>query len=358
VDFGSIGLWRYDGSFTRLGKVNAEGVYGIGGEAYVDLGSAGLHQAVRGLLWNDSDVEGSPLSAAVVSNASHGSVVVQPDGSFTYTPEAGFVGTDSFTYKVNDGMLDSAPATVNITVLPLSGANLMASRAPEGAMEATSSLAEAELEAITAEAIERWTETLSLDSTAQALLSRVSIEIVDFSDLTLGRAVEDTVLIDVDAAGYGWYVDTTPADDVEFGLTPGELELMAAGTSPALGRMDLLTVVMHELGHVLGYDDLDPSVGALMSGSLDAGVRRLVDGGSNQVSPVTETDGHRSLVSMERIPNRHDSDKPVEKKEAKVQNSWLMEFLIEGGVRQYNPFEPTEKIQVKIGDHTGGKKYH
>ncbi len=50
---------------------------------------------------------GDPLKAVLVTNVSHGVLVINADGSFTYTPAANFNGTDSFTYKVNDGLADS-----------------------------------------------------------------------------------------------------------------------------------------------------------------------------------------------------------------------------------------------------------
>lgn len=72
--------------------------------------------AAQGLLVNDTDVDGDPLTVVGVSDVTHGTLVLNADGSFTYTPAAGFVGTDSFTYKANDGTLDSNVATVTITV--------------------------------------------------------------------------------------------------------------------------------------------------------------------------------------------------------------------------------------------------
>ncbi|BAB74354.1 Ig-like domain-containing protein [Anabaena sp. FACHB-709] len=70
----------------------------------------------NGVLSNDTDAQSDPLTAAVVQAPSNGSVTLNPDGSFAYTPNAGFVGTDSFTYLANDTKVNSAPATVNITV--------------------------------------------------------------------------------------------------------------------------------------------------------------------------------------------------------------------------------------------------
>ena len=50
--------------------------------------------------------------------------MVNLDGSFSYTPEPAFVGEDTFTYRVNDGSLDSAIATVTIEVLLVAGVSL------------------------------------------------------------------------------------------------------------------------------------------------------------------------------------------------------------------------------------------
>jgi VCBS repeat-containing protein len=69
-----------------------------------------------GVLGNDSDVEGDALSASLVSGPSHGTLSLAADGSLTYTPEANFNGTDSFTYMVSDGAAESQEATVTINV--------------------------------------------------------------------------------------------------------------------------------------------------------------------------------------------------------------------------------------------------
>src|SRR5205823_4564450 len=63
-----------------------------------------------------TDANGDTLSAVLVSGPSHGSLALNANGSFTYTPTAGYTGGDSFTYKANDGQLDSNVATVSLTV--------------------------------------------------------------------------------------------------------------------------------------------------------------------------------------------------------------------------------------------------
>jgi VCBS repeat-containing protein len=72
--------------------------------------------AATGVLKNDSDAESSPLQAQLVGGPAHGTLTLLPDGSFTYTPQAGFAGTDSFTYRASEGAVASGPATVSLTV--------------------------------------------------------------------------------------------------------------------------------------------------------------------------------------------------------------------------------------------------
>ena len=69
-----------------------------------------------GLLDNDSDDDDDALTAVWVSEPNNGTLNLNADGSFTYTPNTGFTGSDSFTYKANDGNDDSNIVTVNITV--------------------------------------------------------------------------------------------------------------------------------------------------------------------------------------------------------------------------------------------------
>src|SRR5690606_14672949 len=65
-----------------------------------------------------TDVDSASLNYSVVTPPSHGTLVITNinTGAYTYTPEPNYNGTDSFTFKVNDGEVDSNVATVNITV--------------------------------------------------------------------------------------------------------------------------------------------------------------------------------------------------------------------------------------------------
>ncbi|SEI16964.1 T1SS-143 domain-containing protein/type I secretion C-terminal target domain (VC_A0849 subclass) [Rhizobium tibeticum] len=91
-------------------------------DSYTTNEDTTLHISPGGLLANDSDVEQNTLSSIPVTGPAHGTLTLSANGSFDYTPNANYNGTDSFTYKVNDGTADSAVATVNITVNPVNDA--------------------------------------------------------------------------------------------------------------------------------------------------------------------------------------------------------------------------------------------
>jgi hypothetical protein len=99
------------------------------------------------------------------------------------------------------------------------------------------------------------------------------IEIVDLPGDLLGWATPGRIQIDVDAAGHGWFVDPTPYEDTEFEARNESASLAARVGSEAENRVDLLTAVMHELGHLSG--EMDETSDNLMGGLLWLGTRRL-----------------------------------------------------------------------------------
>ena len=153
IDLPTLGalIDNQDGTFTFIGDPNANGTevisYTIGdgndGSATADItitvnpvndvpvanndryatafNSPLMVATLAGVLVNDTDVENDALTAIVQDQPDNGAVTLNPDGSFTYTPDDGFTGTDSFTYLANDGTGNSNVATVSIAV----GANGM-----------------------------------------------------------------------------------------------------------------------------------------------------------------------------------------------------------------------------------------
>ncbi len=78
--------------------------------------NATLNKGGKGVLANDTDADGNTITASVVTAPQNGALVLNPNGSFTYSPHSNFHGLDSFSYKANDGIANSNVATVSITV--------------------------------------------------------------------------------------------------------------------------------------------------------------------------------------------------------------------------------------------------
>jgi hypothetical protein len=85
------------------------------------LAGEGGNAAPTGVLQNDTDADGDALTAVLVGAPSHGTVQLSANGAFVYSPTAGYVGEDSFTYRANDGTTNSNTASVAITVAETPG---------------------------------------------------------------------------------------------------------------------------------------------------------------------------------------------------------------------------------------------
>jgi uncharacterized repeat protein (TIGR01451 family) len=86
------------------------------GDSYTTEEDTLLMVVAPGVLLNDTDVEGDVLTAVLGDPPTNGTLALNPDGSFTYTPSLSFNGADGFTYHANDGTADSNLATAIIAV--------------------------------------------------------------------------------------------------------------------------------------------------------------------------------------------------------------------------------------------------
>ena len=91
-------------------------------DAFAGIEDQALVVHPAGVLGNDTDPEGAPLQASVVSGPAHGALALASDGGFTYTPAPDFSGGDGFTYQASDGTLTSAPVEVQLAIAPVNDA--------------------------------------------------------------------------------------------------------------------------------------------------------------------------------------------------------------------------------------------
>lgn len=114
----------------------------------------------------------------------------------------------------------------------------------------------------------------SAGAKAAAKLATVHIVVADLPGAYLGEARPGTIVIDVNAGGQGWFVDQTPLLDEEYAR--GADGVYRAVAQQAKGKVDLLTVLTHELSHALGFADMDPALApnSVMTATLSQGVRR------------------------------------------------------------------------------------
>jgi hypothetical protein len=178
-------------------------------------------------------------------------------------------GTVTITITAEDstGFTAQMSFTVTVTAAPLMLAGAADVPLPTGEEIAAFNPRplSPEMQELVHSAVARWAAA-GLDSSLVSRLSQANVQLADLPGGMLGLALADSIWLDADAAGRGWFLDPTPADDLEFSSASGRLY--------AGGGVDLLSVAAHELGHLLGLADMDSPDG-IMSHSLEAGLRRL-----------------------------------------------------------------------------------
>lgn len=96
------------------------------GEQFSVVEDETLTTPASGVLSNDNDIDSASLTAVLFSAPSNGTLTLDPDGSFVYTPNPNFNGADGFTYAASDGALASPPVSVTIVVAPAPDAPVLA----------------------------------------------------------------------------------------------------------------------------------------------------------------------------------------------------------------------------------------
>ena len=122
--FNGIDEFRYDavdGSESAEAKVfitvgTGTAPPAAGPDAYATRQGDSLSVPTPGVLANDTDPDGDPLTVRLLTGPAHGTLMLRPTGAFTYAPAPGYAGPDSFTYAVDDGRGGTAVGVVTLLV--------------------------------------------------------------------------------------------------------------------------------------------------------------------------------------------------------------------------------------------------
>jgi len=236
------------------------------------------------------------------------------DGDTGLISRGGAGSFDEFSFRTND------PAFLTVA----NGEALLAgSTADAGPVTQLGSEA---LQPVMGAAVQRWSDLLA--SETPILLEAVNVRITDLAGDLLGLTVGDTIYIDSDAAGHGWFVDATPQDDTEF------RDGTALSGSEADGHMDLLSVLMHEYAHVLGFNH-----DSLLTETLDAGTRIVpVNLGMFSDLPQDNNDGRF------RLPGNTDTGTRT-----MLWDEWQAEFM------EWKPGKSGTPRDMLVYDETSGR---
>jgi hypothetical protein len=196
------------------------------------------------------------------------------DALYAYLPDAGYVGKDSGTVLVdfgnglkvnvkyyfqaingvlgNTGLQDACKKTgvywkIN-SILDTNGTSAITS--VEYQTPATSAANAASTDIATLSSI----LGTSLASSLDANTTGVTLNIANLPNAAVGQTTGTAITLDTNAAGYGWYIDPNPAANTDFLPTSNPDVWMAKAGSAAAGKMDMLSVLLHEYGHALILD--------------------------------------------------------------------------------------------------------
>jgi hypothetical protein len=210
-------------------------------------------------------------SVQIFQQPKHG-IIVSKDGDFYFVPDKGYVGNDKVVFLVNiDGRNVKTVYYIKVIDVESNPGNfdyLYNKYCPQGTNDWQ----------ISANATD--TTTLAsilgttLATTLDANTTGITVNIADLPNAAIGQTTGTAITLDTNAAGYGWYIDPNPAANTDFLPTSNPNVWIAAPGSAAAGKMDMLSVLLHEYGHALGLDH-SANPNDFMAPNLQPGERRL-----------------------------------------------------------------------------------
>ncbi len=234
-----------------------------------------------------ADVDSGSLTYSLVSQATHGTVVIinAATGAYTYTPDLNYNGPDSFTFKVNDGSLDSNTATVNITVTAVNDAPT----ATDGAL------------------------TTAEDTPAGGTLTGADIDSGSLTYSVVSQATHGNVVITNAATGAYTYtpdLNYNGPDSFTFKVSDGSLDSNTATVNITVTAVNDAPVATDATFSLLENSVATTVVGTVAASDVDTGDTRTFaitsgnTGGTFTINPTTGqiTVANNALLNFETNP--------------------------------------------------------
>ena len=223
----------------------------------------------------------SAVTSVMFGSTAAASYIVNSASSITAVSPAHAVGTVDITVSIamptDTSVITASDQFTFVTPLFLATPD-SGDTDPAGPLAPSTPLAASALAPVVQEAEALWEAAANYDPAVAARLASVQVQVGPLAPGYLGGTVGTLITVSPDASGMGWFVDPTPAQNEEFAAVPGQPdELRALPSGAAANRVDLLSVVEHELGNVLQLPEHSTGTHDITMDSLPVGTRRLVD---------------------------------------------------------------------------------
>jgi Ca2+-binding RTX toxin-like protein len=198
------------------------------------------------------------LGGKVVAAFTYASTLVN-QGRLGLLAKGGAASFDNLLIRGDDSLFNTTPQLLTAASTPSAGTSTVPT------------IATWQVAPIIDAAYADWARALGTSSATLKALLNLNFVVTNLGGNTLAQLSGNTIVLDDDAAGNGWYVDANPNNNSEY---RHRKDILTATSGPASLGVDLLTAVMHEMGHALGLDH-SSLTNNLMDSTLAVGTRRL-----------------------------------------------------------------------------------